>query len=117
MLPKTYRLDTDSFKDFYKHSKKYTYSPQGGGVMIDVYIGKEGGGGFGIVCSKKVCGTSVERNRIRRIIYSEIEKHIPVLSKIKRTIFVIKKYNGEEKYLREGILSLLKSTCLLKENK
>lgn len=117
MLKKENRIQTETLRGFRQRS--ISVSEIENGVSATLHHESLGSGGkkFGVSCSKKICETSIERNRVRRIVYSTLEKELQNIKAGVIGLFSIKKYGGNEIKLKEIVQSLLKKSGLVSNNK
>lgn len=112
MLPKKRRIERKDFGKILKASKKLN-SPH---FLLNIAIDKDiSPSRFSFSISKKVAKSAVDRNRLRRIGYSIIEKNLNRLETGFSAHFVYKKITPVENFgsLEKEILELLSKSSVL----
>ena len=117
MLKKQNRLSTEDLKGFHKGTKTVSVSEENTLIDLRYSTKPEGNIRFGVSCSKKICKTAIDRNRLRRVVYGIIDKNIEKIKYGTDGLFSIKKYDGDEVVTKKIITRLLQKANLVINDK
>lgn len=118
MLSKKNRISSSAFGTISKKTKRMSHRLGQNNVSLSyTHIPGQNKPKFSVVVAKKVTSGAVDRNRLRRIVYSHLENKLSTFCKDIVGIFTIHKYAGAEKQLLQVVDELIHKADLCLDKK